>query len=88
MLPAGSSEEWQERRRLPSNRLVTKQAIAQLQAELDNRRGIRDTLRELLTCQGIDPDQVLREAELRELQERELELREALSASPQLASAV
>jgi len=95
-----SNEERRERQRL-SNRLSakrsyykrqsrelgTKQAIAQLRAELNNRREIRDSLRELLTGRGIDPDQVLREAELRELQERELELREALSAS-QLATVV
>ena len=95
-----SNEERRERRLL-SNRLAakrsyykrqsrelgSKQAIAQLRAELNSRREIRDSLRELLTGQGIDPDQVLREAELRELQERELELREALSAS-QLATVV
>ena len=95
-----SNEERRERQRL-SNRLSakrsyykrqsrelgTKQAIAQLRAELNNRREIRDSLRELLSGRGIDPDQVLREAELRELQERELELREALSAS-QLATVV
>ena len=96
-----SNEERRERRLL-SNRLAakrsyykrqsrelgSKQAIAQLRAELNSRREIRDSLRELLTGQGIDPDQVLREAELRELQERELELREALSASSQLATVV
>ena len=98
--PTLSNEERRERRLL-SNRLAakrsyykrqsrqlgTEQAIAQLRAELNNRREVRDSLRGLLTGQGIDPDQVLREAELRKLQERELELREALSAS-QLATVV
>ena len=99
--PTLSNEERRERRLL-SNRLAakrsyykrqsrelgSKQAIAQLRAELNSRREIRDSLRELLSGRGIDPDQVLREAELRELQERELELREALSASSQLATVV